>query len=74
MADHYSEVVAGRMIDNPTPEIVYAELSALEKLKEEFGFTLIISDAILNRNAPQLGIGIVPDKCVVAFVAASPEL
>jgi hypothetical protein len=62
--------MAGNAIDNPTPEIVYAQLSALKKLKADYALTVVISDTMLHQDAPR--IGVLPNQKVVASYAAGP--
>jgi hypothetical protein len=62
MADHYAEIVGARLIDAPTPEISYAQLAALDKLKAEHNLTLLIADALLNIDGKHLGIAADPQR------------
>lgn len=70
MIDHFSEVVGARLIDQPTPQISYTQLVALDKLKAEHALTLAIAAALLNRQAKNLGIA--PDPQILASEAAIP--
>jgi hypothetical protein len=70
MIDHYAEVVGGRLIDNPTPEISYAQLAALDKLKAEHGLTLSIAASLLSLHARQLGV--TPELQYMADHAGDP--
>jgi len=56
MLDHYGEVMGGRAIEAPTPEISYALLAALNKLKAEHDITLAVARAMLDVQAKDLGI------------------
>ena len=64
MLDRYGEVVAGRQMEAPTPEIAYAQLAALEKLRADHGITVLVADAMLNVQGKQLGV--VPDQTIIA--------
>ena len=73
MQDHYSEVLGGRFIDNPTPEISYAQLVALDKLRREHALSMLIAQVLIELDGKPLGI--VPDPALRndrAGVLASP--
>ena len=55
MQDHYGEVV-GAGEPGTTPEIAYAQLAALNKLKADNAITVLVAEAILNVQAKDLGI------------------
>ncbi|HZQ39217.1 MAG TPA: hypothetical protein VFA87_00435, partial [Rhizomicrobium sp.] len=59
MQDRYGEVV-GAGEPGITPEIAYAQLAALNKLKADDGITLVVAQALLNVQAKDLGIA--PDQ------------
>jgi hypothetical protein len=61
MQDHYGEVV-GAGEPGITPEIAYAQLAALNKLKADNVITLAVARSLLNVHAKQLGV--TPDKQV----------
>jgi len=63
MLDRYGEVVGARGMETVTPEITYAQLAALNKLKADHGITLAVADAMLNVQAKQLGIA--PDPLIL---------
>jgi hypothetical protein len=60
MLDHYAEIVGARLTDKPTPEISYAQLVALDKLKQEHSLTLTIAGSLLNYDGRHLGVA--PDS------------
>ena len=68
MVDHYAEIVGARLTDNPTPEISYLQLVALDKLKSEHGLTLSIAASLLDSDGKHLGI--VPDPQIATYRAA----
>jgi hypothetical protein len=70
MLDHYAEIMGGRLIDDPTPEISYAQLTALDKLKANQGITLALARSLVNDQAKQLGIA--PDRQVFPGEASDP--
>jgi hypothetical protein len=73
MQDHYSEVMGGRFLDNPTPEVSYAQLVALGKLRREHALSMLISQVLINTDGKPLGIA--PDPALrndQAGVLASP--
>jgi hypothetical protein len=59
MQDHFGEVV-GAGEPGITPEIAYAQLAALNKLKADNVITLAVAQALLNVQAKDLGIA--PDR------------
>jgi hypothetical protein len=63
MLDRYGEVVGARGMEAVTPEITYAQLAALNKLKADHGITLVVADAMLNVQAKQLDIK--PDPLIL---------
>jgi hypothetical protein len=56
MQDHYAEIVGARLTGKPTPEIAYAQLVALDKLKTEHALTVTIANSIINSDGRRLGI------------------
>lgn len=56
MLDRYGEIVGARDIQTPTPEITYAQLAALSKLRAKHDIVLQIADSMLNVQGKQLGI------------------
>ncbi len=76
MLDHYAEIAGARLIEAPTPDISYAQLAALDKLKQEHSLTLLIAASLLNADGRQLGIKPdrqqVEDAGVVAGVVTDP--
>ena len=69
MLDRYGEVVGA---DEPgtTPEIAYAQLAALNKLKADNGITVVVAQALLNVQARQLGIAPDPQIATAQTKAA----
>jgi hypothetical protein len=63
MLDRYGEVV-GAGEPGITPEIAYAQLAALNKLKADNGITVVVAEAMLNVQARDLGIA--PDPQIAA--------
>jgi len=63
MLDRYGEVVGGRDIETPTPEVTYAQLAALNKLKADHGITLAVAQAMLTVQATELGVA--PDPQIL---------
>lgn len=63
MLDRYGEVV-GAGEPGITPEIAYAQLAALNKLKADNGITVVVAQAMLNVQARDLGIA--PDPQIAA--------
>ena len=63
MQDHYNEVIGGRLLDNPTPEISYSQLVALDKLRRERGLSLLIAQALIDLDGKPLGI--TPDPALL---------
>jgi hypothetical protein len=63
MQDRYGEVV-GAGEPGTTPEIAYAQLAALNKLKADNGITVVVAEAMLNVQARDLGIA--PDPQIAA--------
>ena len=59
MQDHYGELV-GAGEPGITPEIAYAQLAALNKLKADNVIILAVAQALLNVQAKQLGV--TPDQ------------
>jgi len=71
MLDHYAEIVGARLTDRTSPEISYAQLVALDKLKAEHSLTLLIADSLVHIDGKHLGI--VPDpKQVLPSEIADP--
>jgi hypothetical protein len=70
MLDRYGEVVGGRDIEAPTPEVIYAQLAALNKLKADHGITLAVAQAMLNVQSRQLGVAPDPEILDVQTGAA----
>jgi hypothetical protein len=68
--DHYSEVMGGRLLDNPTPEISYAQLVALDKLRREHALSVVIARALIELDGKPLGIA--PDPQLLATMAGRP--
>jgi hypothetical protein len=56
MQDRYGEIVGAADIEAPTPEISYAQLTALNKLRNKQLVMLQVADAMLNVQGKQLGI------------------
>jgi hypothetical protein len=75
MLDHYAEIVGARLADKPTPEISYAQLVALDKLKQEHSLTLLIASALLNVDGKHLGVvpGPRPEEAVDILDPAACE-
>jgi hypothetical protein len=65
MLDHYAEVVGARLLDSPTPEISYAQLAALDKLKAADAVTRLIAYSLINEQAKQVDAA--PDPQVLAY-------
>ena len=67
------EVMAGRLLDNPTPEITYAELVALDKLRREHALSVLIAGVLINADGKPLGIA--PDPALLTDQAgiAGPD-
>jgi len=63
MQDRIGEVVGAKDIESPTPEIAYAQLAALSKLKTKHLVMLQIADTMLNIQGKQLGIA--PDPQIL---------
>jgi len=63
MQDRYGEVVGGGE-PGATPEIAYAQLAALNKLRAANGITVVVAQALLSVQARDLGIA--PDPRIAA--------
>ncbi len=70
MQDRYGEVV-GAGEPGTTPEIAYAQLAALNKLKTDDGITLVVAQALLNVQARDIGIAPDPQIAAVQTGAAA---
>jgi hypothetical protein len=70
MMDHYNEVVGARLIDNPTPEVSYAQMVALDKLRSEHGLSLLIAQSLISVDGKHLGIE--PDAQLLTTLADEP--
>jgi hypothetical protein len=65
MMDHHAEVVGARLMEAPPPEVSYAQLAALDKLKADHAVTMLIAGALINEQAQLLGV--VPDAKLLAY-------
>jgi hypothetical protein len=70
MMDHYNEVMGGRSLDNPTPEVSYTQLVALDKLRREHALSVLIAEALISLDGKPLGIA--PDPQLLATMAGRP--